>query len=168
MLSPFSPSQMDVDSSKHFEENFPLNFSRANFFFLISAVKYVSSLANLHLLPTPVLNLRSLSTKSIFGFPDSAVFWFWFFFPPILLSTPVNLVVSLLSSLLPHFDYVYLQGILSFFTSALKEVYIPMASAVASILMTPFGRKALNFACFLKANDCNGKSRELELSWLCR
>ena len=122
-------------------------------------------MANLHLLPTPELNLRSLSTKSIFGFPDSAVFWFlFFFFFPILLSTPVNLVVSLLSSLLPHFDYVYLQGILSFFTSALKEVYVLMASAVASILMTPFGRKALNFACFLEASDCNGKSRELEFS----
>ena len=70
----------------------------------------------------------------------------------------------MLSSLLPHFDYVYLQGILSFFTSALKEVYVLMASAVASILMTPFGRKALNFACFLEASDRNGKSRELEFS----
>ena len=70
----------------------------------------------------------------------------------------------LLSGLLPHFDCVYLQGILSFFTSpALKEVYVLMAS----ILMTPFGRKALNFACFIGASDCNGKSRELEFSWLC-
>ena len=87
----------------------------------------------------------------------------FFFFSPsswVLLST----WWYLLSGLLPHFDYVYLQGILSFFTSpALKEVYVLMAS----ILMTPFGRKALNFACFLGASDCNGKSRELEFSWLC-
>lgn len=85
------------------------------------------------------------------------------------MNTPVSMVMPLaeLTSFHILFNYVYLQEILSFYVLLASELYILMASAGTSMFVTPFGRKALSFACFLEARDYNGTSRELEFSWLC-